>query len=163
MKDLTLSEKSILINKGVSCGRGIRLHNIHQVNIYKCSIGNDVSIGAFVEIQEGVVIGSDCKISSHTFICTGVVINNGVFIGHNVSFINDKYPKATNKRGLLKTKYDWEVSATLVKKGASIGSGSTIMCGLYIGENAIIGAGSVVLDNVPDREIWAGNPAKPIG
>ncbi|MBM3877756.1 MAG: N-acetyltransferase [Verrucomicrobia bacterium] len=132
------------------------------VNLYGCTIGDRTRVGAFVEIQKGVVIGVDCKISSHTFICEGVTIEDRVFIGHNVSFINDRYPRATNPDGSLQTGADWTVEPTLVRKGASIGTGATVLCGVTIGEGAIVGAGSVVTKDIPAGAIVAGNPARPM-
>jgi acetyltransferase-like isoleucine patch superfamily enzyme len=129
------------------------------VNLYGCEIGDNSKIGAFVEVQKGAEIGRNVKVSSHTFICEGVHIENDVFIGHNVSFINDRYPRATNGAGHLQTEADWQLSTTLVRRGASIGTGSTILCGITIGEDAIVGAGSVVTRDVPPRTIVAGNPA----
>jgi UDP-2-acetamido-3-amino-2,3-dideoxy-glucuronate N-acetyltransferase len=129
------------------------------VNLYGCEIGDDTKIGTFVEIQKGVKIGRSCKISSHSFICEGVTIEDEVFIGHNVSFINDIYPRAT-AAGKLQTEADWAVVPTMVRHGASIGTGATIMCGIEIGEGAIIGAGSVVTRSVPAHTIVAGNPAR---
>lgn len=129
------------------------------VNLYGCEIGDESKIGAFVEIQKNAKIGRRVKVSSHTFICEGVTIEDSVFIGHGVMFINDKYPLATNKSGDLQTEADWKVIPTLVKRGASIGSNATILCGLTIGEEAIVGAGSVVTHDVPPRTIVAGNPA----
>src|SRR5512133_1195157 len=120
------------------------------VNLYGCSIGEDSRIGTFVEIQKNAQVGKNVKISSHTFICEGVTIEDDIFIGHNVSFINDKYPRATNGNGALQSEADWKVVSTLVKRGASIGTSATIMCGVTIGENAIVGAGSVVTHDVPD-------------
>jgi acetyltransferase-like isoleucine patch superfamily enzyme len=130
------------------------------VNLYGCKIGDYTKIGAFVEIQKNAKIGKNCKISSHTFICEGVEIDDNVFIGHNVTFINDKYPRATNSSGSLQEKSDWNVIATFVKEGASIGSGATILCGVTIGKNAIVGAGSIVTKDVEDGMIVAGNPAR---
>jgi acetyltransferase-like isoleucine patch superfamily enzyme len=130
------------------------------VNLYGCTIGDGSKVGTFVEIQKNVVIGRNVKISSHTFICEGVQIEDNVFIGHNVSFINDKYPRSANADGSLQTEADWQVVPTLVKKGASIGTSVTILCGVTIGENAIVGAGSVVTKNVPDNAVVAGNPAR---
>ena len=129
------------------------------VNLYGCTIGDDTSIGTFVEIQKGAVIGARCKIQSHTFICEGVTIEDEVFVGHNVNFINDTYPRATTG-GAMQTEADWKVVPTLVKRGASLGTGSTILGGVTIGEGAIVGAGSVVTRDVPARTIVAGNPAR---
>jgi acetyltransferase-like isoleucine patch superfamily enzyme len=129
-------------------------------NLYGCEIGDDVKIGTFVEIQKGARIGNRCKISSHTFICEGVTLEDGVFIGHNVTFINDRFPRATNESGNLQSEADWKCEATRVKRGASIGSGATLLCGVTVGEDAIVGAGSVVIRDVPARSIVAGNPAR---
>ena len=144
--------------KNVSVGKDVKIFNF--VNAYECSIDDNSKIGAFVEIQKNAFIGKNCKISSHSFICEGVHIEDNVFIGHNVTFINDKYPRSTNPDGLLQTEEDWHVEQTFIKKGASIGSSSTILCGITIGENAIVGAGSVLTKNVPANTIVAGNPAK---
>ena len=130
------------------------------VNLYGCSVGDNTRIGAFVEIQKGAAIGKNCKISSHTFICEGVTVQDNVFIGHNVTFINDKYPRATRADGSLQTEEDWSVVPTLVESDASIGSSVSILCGVTIGAGAIVGAGSVVTKDVPPGEIWAGNPAR---
>lgn len=130
------------------------------INLYGCEIGDEVKIGPFVEIQKGAKIGSRCKISSHTFICEGVTLEEGVFVGHGVTFTNDRHPRATNRQGELQTEADWECIPTLVKRGASIGSGATVLCGITIGENAMIGAGSVVTRDVPAGTIVAGNPAR---
>jgi len=130
------------------------------INLYGCEIGDEVKIGPFVEIQKGAKIGSRCKISSHTFICEGVTLEEGVFVGHGVTFTNDRHPRATNRQGELQTEADWECIPTLVKRGASIGSGATVLCGITIGENAMIGAGSVVTRDVPADTIVAGNPAR---
>ena len=130
------------------------------VNLYGCSIGDNTKLGAFVEIQKGAAIGKNCKISSHTFICEGVTVQDNVFIGHNVTFINDKYPRATRADGSLQTEEDWSVVPTLVESGASIGSSVSILCGVTIGAGAIVGAGSVVTKDIPPGEIWAGNPAR---
>lgn len=130
------------------------------INLYECKIGNNTKIGTFVEIQKGAVIGNDCKISSHSFICEGVQIGNGVFIGHNVSFINDRYPSALNKDLSIKAENDWFLEKTIADDYASIGTGAVVMCGIHIGKHALIGAGSVVLHDIPDYAIAAGNPAK---
>ena len=130
------------------------------INLYGCEIGNDCKIGAFVEIQKNAKIGDQCKISSHTFICEGVIIEDSVFIGHGVIFINDNYPRATNTEGLLQSDLDWTVQPTVVKRGASIGSGTTILANVTVGENSIVGAGSVVTKDVPPISIVAGNPAR---
>ena len=132
------------------------------VNLYGCEIGDRSKVGTFVEIQKGAKIGADCKISSHTFICEGVTIEDGVFVGHNVSFINDKYPRSVNADGSMQTEADWSVVTTLVKKGASIGTSTTVLCGVTIGEGAIVGAGSVVTKDVPAHTIVAGVPARVI-
>lgn len=139
---------------------GLRVKLYAFTNLYGCQIGDDVKIGTFVEIQKGARIGNQCKISSHTFICEGVVLEDEVFIGHGVTFINDRFPRATNSDGRLQTEADWACVPTLVKRGASIGSGSTILCGVTIGERAIVGAGSVVTKDVPPDTIVAGNPAR---
>jgi acetyltransferase-like isoleucine patch superfamily enzyme len=141
----------------VTLGEGVRIYAF--VNLYGCSIGDNSKIGTFVEIQKNAEIGRNVKISSHTFICEGVHIEDDVFIGHNVSFINDKYPRATSVTGGLQTEADWEVVRTIVKRGASIGTSCTILCGVTIGEFAIVGAGSVVTRDVPSNTIVAGNPA----
>lgn len=146
------------IANDVKMGRGVRLSKF--INLYGCEIGENTKIGAFVEIQKNAKIGKNCKISSHTFICEGVTIEDNVFVGHGVTFINDIYPRATNADGQLQTESDWHVELTLVKKGASIGSGSTILSNVVIGENALIGAGSVVTNDVETGAIVAGNPAK---
>jgi acetyltransferase-like isoleucine patch superfamily enzyme len=142
----------------VKLGKCVKLYAF--VNLYGCEIGDGSKIGTFVEIQKGARIGANCKISSHTFICEGVTIEDGVFIGHGVTFINDMYPRATTEDGTLQTDADWKCIATVVKKGASIGSGSTILAGITIGEYAMVGAGSVVTHDVPPRTIIAGNPAR---
>jgi acetyltransferase-like isoleucine patch superfamily enzyme len=146
------------ISPDVKLGENVRIFAF--VNLYGCSIGDNSKIGAFVEIQKNTEIGANVKISSHTFICEGVRIEDEVFIGHNVSFINDKYPRATSKGGELQTETDWEVIGTLVKKGASVGTSSTILCGVTIGEGAIVGAGSVVTHDVAPYTVVAGNPAR---
>ena len=146
------------ISEDVKLGKDVRLSKF--INLYGCVIGDNTKIGAFVEVQKNAYIGKNCKISSHTFICEGVTIEDNVFVGHNVSFINDSYPRATAANGQLQTEADWKVEPILVKKGASIGSGSTILSNVTIGENAIIGAGSVVTKDVPANTIVAGNPAR---
>lgn len=142
----------------VKLGHNVVLHAF--VNLYGCTIGDNTKIGAFVEIQKNAFIGKNVKISTHTFICEGVTIEDAVFIGHNVSFINDKRPRAAHPGGALKTNADWEVIPTLVKRGATIGTGATILCGVTIGENAFVGAGSVVTRDVPANSTVAGNPAR---
>lgn len=142
----------------VKLGKNVKIFKF--VNLYGCEVDDNTKIGCFVEIQKKAKIGKNCKISSHTFICEGVTIEDDVFVGHNVTFINDKYPKATNGGGRLQTEEDWTVQPIMVEKGASIGSGSTILSNVRIGENAIIGAGSVVTHDVPANSIVAGNPAK---
>ena len=142
----------------VKLGKNVRIHDF--TNLYGCEIGDDVKIGTFVEIQKGAKIGSRCKVSSHTFICEGVTLEDDVFIGHNVTFINDRYPRATNGDGRLQTEADWACIKTLVKQGASIGSGATLLCGITVGEKALIGAGSVVTKDVPPDAVVAGNPAR---
>jgi acetyltransferase-like isoleucine patch superfamily enzyme len=142
----------------VKLGKDVRIFAF--VNLYGCEIGDNSKVGAFVEIQKNARIGANVKVSSHTFICEGVTIEDDVFVGHNVSFINDKHPRATAPGGGLQTEADWAVVPTLVKKGASIGTSATILCGVTIGENAIVGAGSVVTKDVPPNTIVAGVPAK---
>jgi UDP-2-acetamido-3-amino-2,3-dideoxy-glucuronate N-acetyltransferase len=142
----------------VKLGKDVKIFAF--VNLYGCTIGDNSKIGTFVEIQKNAVIGKNVKVSSHTFICEGVEIEDNVFVGHNVSFINDKYPRSANAEGNLQTEADWKVVRTRVKKGASIGTSVTILCGVTIGENAIVGAGSVVTRDVPDNVVVAGNPAR---
>jgi len=142
----------------VKLGEGVKLSSF--VNLYGCAIGDGTKIGAFVEIQKNAKIGKNCKISSHTFICEGVTVEDNVFVGHGVVFINDTYPRATTATGELQTEKNWKVEPTLVKKGASVGSGATILANLVIGENTLVGAGSVVTHDVPDNAIVAGNPAR---
>ena len=132
------------------------------VNLYGCSIGDGTRIGTFVEIQKGSRIGSNCKVSSHSFICEGVTLEDDVFVGHGVTFINDRYPRSTTADGAIQRDGDWQCLPTLVKRGASIGSGATLLCGVTVGAGAIVGAGSVVTKDVPDRMIVAGNPARPL-
>jgi acetyltransferase-like isoleucine patch superfamily enzyme len=142
----------------VKLGANVRLSRF--INLYGCEIGDETKIGAFVEIQKNARVGKRCKISSHTFICEGVVIEDNAFIGHGVTFTNDAYPRATTGDGYLQTETDWKVEPTVVRKGASIGSGSTLLCNISVGENAIVGAGSVVTRDVPPNAIVAGNPAR---
>jgi acetyltransferase-like isoleucine patch superfamily enzyme len=144
----------------VKLGANVQIH--HCVNLYGCEIGANSRIGAFVEIQKGAKIGKNCKISSHSFICEGVTVEDDVYVGHHVVFINDRYPKAVNAREELQTSDDWTVHPTVVERGASIGSGAVILCDVTIGKHAIVGAGSVVTKNVPPRTIVAGNPARVI-
>jgi acetyltransferase-like isoleucine patch superfamily enzyme len=146
------------IASDVKLGKDVKIYDF--VNLYGCDIGDNTRIGTFVEIQKGVKIGKNCKISSHTFICEGVTIEDNVFIGHNVTFINDKYPRATTAEGTLQSEKDWVCVPTLVKKGASVGSSSTILSGIIIGENALVGAGSVVTKDLPAHTTAAGNPAR---
>jgi acetyltransferase-like isoleucine patch superfamily enzyme len=142
----------------VKLGQRVRIFAF--TNLYGCEVGDDTKVGAFVEIQKGVRIGKRCKISSHTFVCEGVTIEDEVFIGHNVTFINDRFPRAATAAGELQTEADWKCIGTLIKRGASIGSGATILCGIEIGEGATVGAGSVVTKDVPAGVIVAGNPAR---
>lgn len=142
----------------VKLGENVKIYDF--VNLYGCEIGDNTKIGTFVEIQKNASIGRNCKVSSHTFICEGVHIDDNVFIGHNVTFINDKYPHSTNEDGSMQTESDWKVVETFVKKGASIGSSATILCGVTIGENATVGAGSVVTKDVPPNAVVAGVPAR---
>jgi UDP-2-acetamido-3-amino-2,3-dideoxy-glucuronate N-acetyltransferase len=148
------------IAPSVKLGKDVRIFSF--VNLYGCEIGDETKIGTFVEIQKGAKIGNRCKISSHSFICEGVTIEDEVFVGHNVTFTNDRFPRATAGDGKLQTEADWKCEATLIKKGASIGSSVTLLCGIEIGEYAIVGAGSVVTKNVPPHAVVAGNPAKVI-
>lgn len=157
MESVTINNDKQSLNN-VRLGEGVRIFNF--VNAYGCSIDDGSKIGAFVEIQKGSTIGKNCKISSHTFICEGVHIEDNVFIGHNVTFINDRFPRATNADGSTQTDADWKLEETYIKRGASVGSSVTILCGLTIGENAIVGAGSVVTKDVAPNTIVVGNPAK---
>ncbi|RKY92087.1 MAG: N-acetyltransferase [Ignavibacteriae bacterium] len=151
-------EKKNITN--VKLGKNVKIFDF--VNLYGCSIGDDSKVGTFVEIQKNASVGKDCKISSHTFICEGVHIGDGVFIGHNVTFINDKHPRSVNPDGSMQTEDDWKVVETFVRKGASVGSSATILCGVTIGEGAIVGAGAVVTKDVPPNSVAAGVPAKVI-
>ena len=148
----------VCIAPDVKLGKNVKLSKF--INMYGCTVGDDTKIGAFVEIQKNASVGKNCKISSHTFICEGVTIEDAVFIGHSVTFINDSYPRATADDGQLQTEADWKVEKTLVKQGATIGSGCTILANVTVGEGAIVGAGSVVTKDVPAKAIVAGNPAK---
>jgi acetyltransferase-like isoleucine patch superfamily enzyme len=151
-------DQYVCVAPDVRLGCDVKLSKF--INLYGCEIGDETKIGAFVEIQKNAVIGKCCKISSHTFVCEGVIIEDNVFIGHGVTFINDSYPRATTGEGSLQTEADWTVERTVIKRGASIGSGATILANTCIGENAIVGAGSVVTKDVPANSIVAGNPAK---
>lgn len=153
-----VSAQYLSIADDVHLGKDIKLSKF--INLYGCSIDDNTKIGPFVEIQKNATIGKNCKIQSHTFICDGVTIEDDVFVGHGVVFINDKYPRSTNPDGQLQTEEDWAVVPTLVKRGASIGSGATILCNITIGENAVVGAGSLVNKDVPANSIVAGNPAR---
>jgi len=150
--------KYCIISDDVKLGADVKIFSF--VNLYGCSIGDRTKIGTFVEIQKGVSIGADCKISSHTFICEGVTIRNRVFIGHNVTFINDKVPRATNPDGSMQSAADWVCEPTLIEEGVSVGSSVTILCGVRIGKNAVIGAGAVVTKDVPENTVVTGVPAK---
>jgi len=151
-------EAYLAISDDVKLGENVRLAKF--INLYGCSIGDNTKIGTFVEVQKNAFIGKNCKVSSHTFICEGVYVEDDVFIGHNVTFINDLYPRATTAGGELQTEADWAVGKTFVKRGASIGSSSTLLSGITVGEGAIVGAGSVVTKDVPPYCIVAGNPAR---
>lgn len=157
MSAAPVPDKHVQIAPSVKLGKDVRIFGF--VNMYGCEIGDETKIGTFVEIQKGAKIGKRCKISSHTFICEGVTIEDEVFVGHNVTFINDLFPRATTG-GALQTESDWECRPTLVKKGASIGSSATLLCGITVGEGALIGAGSVVTKDVPPHAVVAGNPAR---
>ena len=152
-----------MIAPDVALGNDVVIHHPELVNLYGCSIGDGSKVGSFVEIQKGAVIGRNCKISSHTFICTGVTIEDGVFVGHGVMFINDSYPSAVNADGSLQSEADWKMVETRIKAGASIGSNATILCGVTVGVGALVGAGAVVTHDVPDHAIVAGVPARPVG
>jgi UDP-2-acetamido-3-amino-2,3-dideoxy-glucuronate N-acetyltransferase len=149
---------TVRISPDVKLGRGVKLFAF--VNLYGCQIGDETRLGTFVEIQKGARIGARCKISSHTFVCEGVTIEDEVFVGHGVTFVNDRFPRATAASGALQTEADWACQQTLIKRGASVGSGATILGGITIGEKSIIGAGSVVTKDVPPGVIVAGNPAR---
>jgi len=150
------------VSHDVTLGRNVIIHHPELINLYGCQIGDNTKIGAFVEIQKNASIGRECKISSHTFICEGVIVEDEVFVGHGVVFINDRYPRATTN-GSLQSEEDWNVIPTRIKKGASIGSGAVIMCGVIVGKKALIGAGAVVTEDVPDFAIVAGVPARMAG
>jgi acetyltransferase-like isoleucine patch superfamily enzyme len=152
-----------MIAADVQLGTGVVIHHPELVNLYGCTIGDETRVGPFVEIQAGAAIGRRCKISSHTFVCTGTTIEDEVFVGHGVMFTNDRFPRATNAGGELQGAGEWELLATLVRRGASIGSNATIMGGVTIGEGAMVGAGAVVTRDVPDGEIVAGVPARRLG
>src|SRR3982750_4005377 len=155
---MTSKEDFVCVNADVRLGENVKLSKF--INLYGCSVGDNTKIGAFVEIQKNASVGRNCKISSHSFICEGVTIEDDVFIGHGVMFINDSFPRATTGSGALQTEADWKVERTIVSKGSSIGSGATILANVTIGENAMIGAGSVVTRNVPANAVMAGNPAR---
>ena len=159
METVTINNDKQSLNN-VTIGKDVRIFNF--VNAYGCSIDDNSKVGAFVEIQKGAFIGKNCKISSHTFICEGVHIEDNVFIGHGVMFTNDLFPRSTNPDGSQQTEADWKVVETHVKKGSSIGSNATILCGITIGENALVGAGAVVTKNVPPNTVVAGSPARVI-
>jgi acetyltransferase-like isoleucine patch superfamily enzyme len=153
-----LTDDYVAIAPDVKLGKDVKLARF--INLYGCEVGDETKIGAFVEIQKNAKVGKRCKISSHTFICEGVTIEDHVFVGHGVTFINDPFPRATTVDGSLQTEKDWRVEPTRVKKGASIGSGATILCSVVIGEHAVVGAGSVVTRDVPPHTVVAGNPAR---
>ena len=157
MEKITINNSKQSLNN-VSVGENVRIYDF--VNAYDCTIDDHSKIGAFVEIQKGVTIGKNCKISSHSFICEGVHIEDNVFIGHGVMFTNDLFPRSVNADGSIQTDTDWKLMETIVKKGASVGSNATILCGITIGENALVGAGAVVTKDVPPNSVVAGNPAR---
>ena len=158
MDSQSVTSEYISVSSDVKLGENVRLGKF--INLYGCSVGSNTKIGAFVEIQKNASVGSNCKVSSHSFICEGVVLEDNVFIGHGVMFTNDKYPRSVNANGGLQTEADWGVVKTVVKSGASIGSNATIVCGVTIGERSIVGAGAVVTKDVPPDTIVAGNPAR---
>ncbi len=160
LSEVGLAGDSMAVAPDVRLGANVKLARF--INLYGCVIGDDTKIGTFVEIQKNATVGRRCKISSHTFICEGVTVEDHVFVGHGVTFINDTYPRATAEGGALQTEADWQVEPTVVQKGASIGSGSTILANVVVGEEAIVGAGSVVTRDVPARTVVAGNPARVI-
>jgi acetyltransferase-like isoleucine patch superfamily enzyme len=159
-EDMSPEQKYLCVSPDVKLGKDVKLSQF--INLYGCEVGDETKIGAFVEIQKNARVGRRCKVSSHTFICEGVTIEDNVFIGHGVTFINDTFPRAATASGALQTEQDWKVETTLVKKGASIGSGSTILANVVIGEDALVGAGSVVTRDVPSGAVVAGNPARVI-
>ncbi len=154
---MSIKEEFLSISADVRLGANVKLSKF--INLYGCSVGDNTKIGAFVEIQKNATVGNNCKISSHSFVCEGVAIEDDVFIGHGVMFINDSYPRAT-KEGQLQTEADWKVERTVIRKGASIGSGATILANVTVGESALVGAGSVVTKDVPANAVVAGNPAR---
>lgn len=155
--DQCLIGPRVEIRNGVTLGHRVKLYSF--INLYGCRIGDDTKVGAFVEVQKGVIIGKRCKISSHSFLCEGVTLEDEVFIGHGVKFINDRFPRATSGNGNLKTDDDWAVVPTIVHYRAAIGSGAVLLCGISIGAGAIVGAGAVVTRDIPEGQIWVGNPA----
>jgi acetyltransferase-like isoleucine patch superfamily enzyme len=157
-KQVQSMDKFLCITADVKLGEGVKLSQF--INLYGCEIGDGTKIGAFVEIQKNATVGKNCKISSHTFVCEGVAIEDNVFIGHGVMFINDSYPRAANEDGSIQTEKDWKVETTRICKGASLGSGVTILSNVTVGEGALVGAGSVVTKDVPAHAVVAGNPAK---
>ncbi|MBL7719298.1 MAG: N-acetyltransferase [Flavipsychrobacter sp.] len=159
METITINNDKQSLNN-VTVGKDVKIFNF--VNAYGCSIGDGSKVGAFVEIQKGATIGKNCKISSHSFICEGVHIADNVFVGHNVTFINDRFPRATNEDGTPQTEADWKCEETFVDEGASLGSSVTVLCGVRVGRRAIVGAGSVVTKDVPEKAVVAGNPARVI-
>lgn len=153
----------MVISNNVNLGKDVKIFHVDLVNLYGCTIGDETKIGTFVEIQKNVIVGNRCKISSHSFLCDGVVLEDEVFIGHGVMFTNDLYPRASNEDGTLKAESDWNAVQTLVKKGASIGSNATILPGVTIGKKVIVGAGAVVTEDIPDNAIVVGVPACIVG